>query len=575
MATAVVERPLSALIDTPVSPQRRPRASSVVEVIDVDSVDEPINVSSRPAARSQGGSLVPSPDVISVSDSDDDDFLLAQPVATRSNHDRSRQPTGQRHRLFSPPPPPPDRSVPDVPRIPRRYSGFSSLPMRQRPPPFPSPPVRARDQPFDFEADIHQATPAAGPSNINRNRRRRSFVSPPDLTAAPPSHHTPTMGLGGGLISINRAQVNNRRELHRDRMHDRGVIGRAGSAMRRLYTAIIGNNDDDGFFGPHDDDDYPAIQMLLAQDLGLEPGDNDVRFDHPARPYVWQEILFRGRRHGRREDDYKPEYTHPGKPESGFTFDFAPSSPAEASSSSLDTKGAAPIVIDLEAMDMETDTPGTGPSIMPSSSSGPSGLHTLLVCAKCLDPLVLGAGLVGDEARTQKVWALRCGHLIDGKCLDLVGVPDMEHGDQEKRFDDDGNGKGTDKLVDYKGKGKAVEARLNSPEANPIRSRLRSSALLPSTSSPVRSAVSPLPPQPHLGKRKRTSSSSKNKIEATHQWECPVAGCKHVHVSVKMGGVWVPEPNSPISVGKGKGKWSLAVAQAEERGGRGAVAVFV
>lgn len=94
MATAVVERPLSALIDTPVSPQRRPRASSVVEVIDVDSVDEPINVSSRPAARSQGGSLVPSPDVISVSDSDDDDFLLAQPVATRSNHDRSRQPTG-------------------------------------------------------------------------------------------------------------------------------------------------------------------------------------------------------------------------------------------------------------------------------------------------------------------------------------------------------------------------------------------------------------------------------------------------------------------------------------------------
>jgi hypothetical protein len=348
--------------------------------------------------------------------------------------------------------------------------------------------------------------------------------------------------------------------------------------MRRLYTAVMGNDEDD-FFGPHVDPDFPAIQMLLAQDLGLD--DDGDRFDHPARPYVWQEILFRERGRGRGRnpvEDYKPEYTHPGKAESGFTFDFAPSSPTEDSSSPPDTKGkatAAPVVIDLEAMDIESNTSGAGPSKVPSSPSGPLSLHTLLVCAKCLDPLVLGAGLVGSEARTKKVWALRCGHLIDGKCLDLVGAPDKENGEQQKEIDDGGKGKG--KEVDLKGKGKAqvVEER-----PNPIRSRLRSSVLYPSSSSPApsssRSTRGPAPalhPQPVLGKRKRTSS--KSKIEATYEWECPVAGCKRVHVSVKIEDIWVPEPNSPVAIGKGKSKWSLAVAQAEESGGRGVVAVFV
>ena len=443
--------------------------------------------------------------------------------------------------------------------------------MRQRPPPFPSLPVRARDQPFDFEANIRQVNPVAGPSNINRNRNRRAAILPSEPTPAPPSHDTPAMGLGGALMSIRTQVINNHH------------------AMRRLYSAVTGNNED--FFGPQVDPDFPAIQMLLAQDFGLQHGDDDGdRFDHPARPYVWQEILFRERgRHVRNPaEDYKAEYTHPGKAESGFTFDFAPPSPTEALLSS-DTKGkatAAPIVIDLEAMDVETDTFGAGPSTVPSSPSGPLSVHTLLVCAKCLDPLVLGAELVGVEARTRKVWALRCGHLIDGKCLDLVGAPDKEHDDQQKGIDDDdkGKGKGKGKTVDLKGKGKAraVEERPNVPEANPIRSRLRSSALFPSflsgVSSSSRSARAPAPPspsQPLLGKRKRTSSSAKSKVEAMYDWECPVVGCKRVHVSVKIAGAWVPEPDSPVTVGKGKSKWSLAVAQAEERGGRGAVAVFV
>lgn len=483
--------------------------------------------------------------------------------------------------MFSPPPPPQDHTIPEVPRVPRSYASASLATRQRRPPPYPSLPVLPSDQPFDFEANIHHGA-MAGPSDISRNRSRRLAASPP-LAAAPPPHHTPAMGLGGGLISLNRSQVNSHR---RDflRQHARGVMGHAGNAMRRIYTAIIGNNnEDDEFLGPRDDDDYSAIQMLLAQDLGLEPGDDDNRFDHPARPYVWQEILFR-RRHGRgrnQEEDYKPEHTHPGKAESGFTFDFAPSSPTECSSSSdIKSKATkAPIVIDLEAMDTEADTPGAGPSTAPSSP-GSLSLQTLLVCAKCLDPLVLGAGLVGEESRTRKVWALRCGHMIDGKCLDVVGVPEHGSSTQGNESVDDGKGKG--KAVDLKGKGKAQpdEQRPSPSEPNPIRSRLRSRAPPPSSPpSPSSSRFSrPLAPSSPLhsvlGKRKRTSSSTKDKIEATHEWECPVVGCKRVHVSVKMGGVWVPEPDSPVAVGKGKSKWSPAVAQAEE-GGRGAVAVFV
>ena len=451
--------------------------------------------------------------------------------------------------------------------------------MRQRPPPFPSPPVRARDQPFDFEANIRQVTSVSGPSHVNSDRNRQATVHPQDLTAAPPSHYTPAMSLGGGLISLNRSQPNNQPRQHR------GVMGR----MRRLYSAILGNNNHE-LFGPHDDDDdYPDLQMLLAQDLGLRSGDddNDDRFDHPARPYVWQEILFRGRRNGggQNQGDYKPEYTHAGTPESGFTFDFAPPSSTEAPSLS-DTKGKAkvvPVVIDLEAMDTQADTPGSGPSTVPSSPSGPLSLHTLLVCAKCLDPFVLGAGLVGEEGRTRKVWALRCGHLIDGKCLDIIGVPDGELDQEEERAD---GGKGNRKVVDIKGKGKAkaIEEPPNPSHANTMRARLRSSAngLLPTSSSLApssRSHRTPTPassPQISLGKRKRTSASSKAKIEATHEWECPVTGCKRVHVSVKMGGVWVPEPDMPVTAGKGKGKWTLAAAQSEgNAGGRGAVAVFV
>ena len=91
MAAAAVGRSMSTLDSIPVLHPTR-RRTSVVEVIDVDSEDnEPISVSNGPPSQSQGRSGVPSPDVISVHDSDDDDFYLVPQVVPGSNRTRTGQ----------------------------------------------------------------------------------------------------------------------------------------------------------------------------------------------------------------------------------------------------------------------------------------------------------------------------------------------------------------------------------------------------------------------------------------------------------------------------------------------------
>jgi len=87
MAT-VVNRPRSVLDDIPVSSQGR--QTSVVEVIDVDSADEVTSVSGRPASHPQESTGMPSRDIISLLDSDDDDSHLA-PGSSRT---RTRRDAG-------------------------------------------------------------------------------------------------------------------------------------------------------------------------------------------------------------------------------------------------------------------------------------------------------------------------------------------------------------------------------------------------------------------------------------------------------------------------------------------------
>ncbi|KAJ7032131.1 hypothetical protein C8F04DRAFT_668562 [Mycena alexandri] len=130
--------------------------------------------------------------------------------------------------------------------------------------------------------------------------------------------------------------------------------------------------------------------------------------------------IFGGRRVAEEEENYKPEWTHPVKAEAGFVFDFAPPSeiviPSTPPPAGKGKGKAKEVVIDVDA---EVDAE--------AQRKERESVSTLLVCARCLDPLLVRAdGVVeGGEAevKRRKVWGLRCGHLIDGKCCEELRKP--------------------------------------------------------------------------------------------------------------------------------------------------------
>jgi hypothetical protein len=248
------------------------------------------------------------------------------------------------------------------------------------------------------------------------------------------------------------------------------------------------------------------------------------------------------------EPDYQPAYTHPGKPAPGFTFDFAPPNNGSPTSSSSPTV----IVVD--------DSPGPSASASSSLSSHNDDPNTILVCARCMDALVTGDSMTGIEYARRKLWGLRCGHLLDGKCIEEIMKPSVPTVDTEEILNPaDVKGKGKDRMSTLepprldKGKGKAIDqappelnARLDfssQPESNSIRSRLRSrhstSHAADIFSSPPR-VIRPLPNRWSLkGKSKGKGKMKAFFVEAEHHWKCPVVGCAKVHTSLLVEGKWV------------------------------------
>lgn len=427
--------------------------------------------------------------------------------------------------------------IPPVPPVPPRFAGQTSFPMRFHPPPFPSPPViRPINRPLPFESALD--APIAGPSN-HRHRRRNDA---PALQAAPPSHHAPSMGLGGAIISSHRpgntsepqhAPAPDSESSRRFRMPSfaSGLVQYSRWAFRQTPTlnSILGDDADfDDLFGDE------GGEGLLA---------------------AWQGINFRRRQTGTQENEqYLPSYTHPSQPDPGFTFDFA-----LPTSSSTDahrqtrlfppTSINNPIVLDDDDDNNDLSTAAAGLS----STSDTGHVTATLVCAHCSDSLLINAALHPSES-DRRVWGLRCGHIIDEKCLNLLGQPPQA----------------VDSSLDYargrgKGKAKAMDSGpsygdtivsekqtvLEAIQENSIRSRLRSRASIP-----------PLPDSPThlLPVKRRKVSNSKTKVEAEYPWKCPVANCGRVHVSVKVDGVWGPE-KARESVGK-----VMGLGQPEARG---------
>ncbi|KAK8854609.1 hypothetical protein IAR55_003348 [Kwoniella newhampshirensis] len=121
-----------------------------------------------------------------------------------------------------------------------------------------------------------------------------------------------------------------------------------------------------------------------------------------------------------------------------------------------------------------------------------------LVCASCTDPLLVSSAYRSPEDR---VWMLRCGHLIDQKCLNKLSIPTTEK--ELARVD---------KHPDVLGGIEAAEE-----------------VLLPSKSRRAK--------QPRAAKRaKKTVEVERRPDEYT--WRCEVECCGMEHKSEEVGGVW-------------------------------------
>jgi hypothetical protein len=341
------------------------------------------------------------------------------------------------------------------------------------------------------------------------------------------------MGLGGALISSNNARA------QQTAAQAARAAARMSHAIRRrpmswLVTAAA-NFDDLLFHDPVDNP--PHITRWLENQR-----DNFFRLYNRLQGHEEQP-----------QAKYHQRYTHPIQPEPGFTFDFAPHSSDENSIRARRfprTSANAPIIVDDEQPSVSpgeppaSSTDAAAPSSKaPTVNTEPGKLSAILVCARCMAPLLLNESLGPDDIG-RRVWALRCGHMIDEQCLNELGQPDEEvERDNRKLVDRKGKGKAKAKLkASY---GETVAASSEPANSNNIRSRLRSATSTISSSSSSLSVPAPVPNQPPPTKRRRTATA--HKIEAEFEWKCPVSSCQLVHASVKIDGKWGPEKEAQQS----------------------------
>lgn len=403
------------------------------------------------------------------------------------------------------------------------------------------------------------------------------------------------MGLGGAFITQNAPRHHHHHHHHRALTPSEinySLFSRVGSGVRRIlggpasapgagprnrldYISFGNNFDMDATMDEDDDPDH-LFHLLADEEEGLrgwDPGFN------PARAFIRSEVL-RRRNNIREEPPYKKQYTHPQPPEPGFTFDFAPKSPSEVidvTTPVVERKSISyePIVIDDDEDRTISDSRLGHPEASSSSISNyPSNPQTpenftaqpTLVCGRCLNPLILGNNLTSEHQKLRRVWGLRCGHLIDGRCLLAIGQPPRPQSS---------NGIPSSEplpapTVDRKGKGKAKAAIIEEEPLdgfrgdgdNSIRFRLRSrhvshtGGLSPSSSSSSTSST------------KRPTRTKQTQIQIPppeYTWYCPVPGCGREHASVNINGEWIPEREDGIY-----GTSSGSGSSSRRRGRRGA-----
>ncbi|KZW03519.1 hypothetical protein EXIGLDRAFT_721729 [Exidia glandulosa HHB12029] len=201
-----------------------------------------------------------------------------------------------------------------------------------------------------------------------------------------------------------------------------------------------------------------GIRVGLMDDQGWQRYD-PAMFDEPAPPPKIQ---------------YKREWLFPKALPAGFTSNF-------------DLEGG-------EVIDLSGDTPdpkGKG------KRKAPPVAQRMLVCAKCVEPLRAGA-----SDKSVRVWALRCGHVIDGRCL-LALAEDPERA--------------------------AAFAEIE-PQAS------TSTSSSPSSSKRKQPARRVAKGRTTRGKKASAAKSAAAQEEETlvlaeHEWSCPVGSCGRKHAS--------------------------------------------
>lgn len=224
--------------------------------------------------------------------------------------------------------------------------------------------------------------------------------------------------------------------------------------------------------------------------------------------------------------EYKPVFTHPGKMPADFTHDFAPSDQRESPPQSTSENVNA-----------------AGPSSAASSSSSSASVDTILVCAQCLDPLVIGGG-PETSAMGGRLWALRCGHILDGKCVEKLMKPEEEPVEQPpapEPVPEEEHIKTPPKR--NKGKGKAKELDLLEDPASTrtvaLTRSLRSGRTVPSREETAAGVATRKPRQ-----RKGKAKAQLPVIDKLYEWRCPVSGCGRIHQSVMISGAWKMDEKS-------------------------------
>lgn len=272
--------------------------------------------------------------------------------------------------LFSPPPRLQDNPIPPVPQIPIRFR--DPPPLQYRPPQdYAAGVFRPMDRPFPFENDL-----LAHRINMHRD-------AVPNVNLPPTRNQRDrrgNMGLGGAVLSLNRQRQLEEENARMRREQEGGnpwinfqaeTIG----ILRRIFMGSHGQGWRDG----EQVDVLDGLAMSHYERAGQEPRRH--RFGTGADRLQRIDPV-----------EYRSVYTHSLRPEPGFSNDFAPA--------------------DVISVDQP------GPSSLASSEAG-----TILVCAKCLDPLVMNVSGSEDVVRRSRLWALRCGHMLDGKCVEELMKP--------------------------------------------------------------------------------------------------------------------------------------------------------